>query len=179
MDWNDGLKGDLEQLRREVQDLRDERAIAHVMYRYLKACDTLKDPDVIASHFTEDAVWEGQGNLEEFGVTRGRAAIRAMFVENPKILPFTAHFVTNPTIVLALDRESAWGEWHCLEAATLRDGRAQVWIAARYDNDFAKVGGDWKISHIRYKDTFVCTYEAGWLKERYVSPLSLQRRIEL
>ena len=179
MEWNDYLKDDLEQLRRDLQDLRDERAITHTMYRYLKACDIAKDADLISSYFADDAVWEGKGNFAEFGVTRGREAIRAMFLDNPQILPFTAHFVANPIVVLSLDRRSAWGEWHCLEAATLRDERAQVWIAARYDNDFAKVGDDWKISHIRYEDTFVCTYEGGWLKERYVSPLTLRKQVDL
>src|SRR5262245_49498924 len=179
MDWDEYSKTEFEELRRDVDRLRDERSIAHVMYRYLKACDVLKDPDLIASYFTVDAVWEGLGHFAEFGVTRGRDAIRAMFVDNPTILPFTAHFVTNPVIVIGLNPREAWGEWHCLEAATLRDRRAQVWIAARYDVDFAKVGSDWKIRHLRYGDSFVCTYEAGWLKERYVSPLTLRRDIEI
>jgi len=176
---DDENKLELVELRQIVQVLHDERAIAHLMYRYLRACDETKDAEVIASYFTEDAVWEGQGNFAEFGATRGRAAIQQMFVKNPQILPMTAHFVTNPVITLSLHRQSAWGEWHFLEAATLRDEKAQVWIAARYDNDFAKVGRDWKLSHVRYRDSFVCTYEGGWLKERYVSPLTLHKSTAL
>src|SRR6476620_2213686 len=103
MDWDERTKSELEDLRRDLDQLRDERSIAHLMHRYLKACDELKDPDLIASYFTEDAVWEGQGHFAEFGATRGRDAIRAMFVDNPTILPFTAHFVTNPVIVIGLD----------------------------------------------------------------------------
>ena len=177
--WDDESKLELAELRLLVQDLRDERAIAHLMYRYVRACDETKDAARIASYFTDDAVWEGQGNFAEFGATRGREAIQRMFVENPQILPMTAHFVTNAVITLSLDRQSGCGEWHCLEAATLRDEKAQVWIAARYNNDFQKVEGDWKFSHIRYRDSFVCTYEAGWLKERYVSPLTLRKTTAL
>lgn len=179
MNWEEPVKIELENLRGHLEDLRAERAIAHCMYRYLKACDVAKDADIVASYFTHDAVWEGQGNFSEFGRTEGRDAIREMFVTNPEILPFTAHFVTNAVIVLGLDRSTAWGEWHCLEAATLRDGAAQVWIAAWYDNDFVKAGDEWKISHIRYRDSFVCTYEDGWLKNRYVSPLTLDKRTQL
>ncbi len=54
-----------------------------------------------------------------------------------------------------------------------------MWIAARYDNDFERLGEEWKISHIRYRDTFVVPYEDGWLKTRYVSPLTLEKKSEL
>ncbi len=169
----------LELLQSTVDRLESERAIAHLMYRYAYACDELKDADRISSFFTEDAVWEGQGNFSEFGSTVGRDAIREMFVENPTILPFTAHFLTNPVIGLSQEGSRGWGQWHTLEAASLRDERAQVWIAARYDNDFERLGEEWKLSHIRYRDTFVVPYEDGWLKTRYVSPLTLEKKSEL
>jgi ketosteroid isomerase-like protein len=156
-----------------------QRAIAHLMYRYIYACDELKDADRIAELFTEDAVWEGQGNFAEFGSTVGRDAIREMFVENPTMLPFTAHFLTNPVIGLSMDGEKGWGQWHTLEAATLREGRAQVWMAAWYDNDFVRVDGDWRIRRIRYRDRFVAPYEEGWLRTRYVSPLTLVKQTEV
>jgi hypothetical protein len=102
-----------------------------------------------------------------------------MFVENPIMLPFTAHFLTNPHIGLSMDGTRGWGKWHCLEAATLKDEKAQVWIAAWYDNDFELVDGDWKIKHIRYEDTFVAPFEEGWLKTRYVSPQTLVKESQL
>jgi SnoaL-like domain len=169
----------LEAIQVRLDRLEAERRIAHVMYRYVHACDALKDAEIIASFFTEDAVWEGRGRFAEFGSTVGREAIREMFANNPTILPFTAHFLTNPVIVLSQDGEHGWGEWHTLEAATLRDNAAQVWILARYDNDFALVGDDWKIKHIRYTDTCVVPYEEGWLKARYVSPLTLKKESSL
>jgi hypothetical protein len=167
------------ELETRLQRLEAQRAIAHVMYRYIYACDELKDADRISSLFSEDAVWEGQGHFAEFGKTVGRAAIREMFVENPQVLPFTAHFLTNPVIGMSQSGRRAWGQWHTLEAATLRDHRAQVWIAAWYDNDFELVDGDWLISHIRYRDRFVATYEDGWKNVRYVSPLTLTKTSEV
>jgi hypothetical protein len=165
----------LRQLEDRLERLEAQRAIGHVMYRYVHACDELKDATRISSLFTEDAVWEGQGHFAEFGKTVGREAIREMFVENPTVLPFTAHFLTNPVIGLSRDGRRGWGQWHTLEAATLRDGKAQVWIAAWYDNDFELVDDDWKIKHIRYKDSFVAPHEEGWLKVDYVSPISLTK----
>ena len=99
-----------------------------------------------------------------------------MFVENPTVFPMTAHFLTNAIINVGRDGQTAWGQWHTLEAATLRDQRGQVWMAAWYDNDFRRIGDDWLISHVRYSDTFVTPYEDGWLKTRYVSPLTLEKR---
>jgi hypothetical protein len=168
-----------EVVQARLDRLEAERQIAHVMYRYVHACDEIKDAETIASFFTEDAVWEGRGRFEEFGATVGREAIREMFVENPTILPFTAHFLANPVIGLSQEGRDGWGQWHTLEAATLRDGAAQVWIIARYDNDFTLVADDWKIKHIRYTDTCVAPYEEGWLKTRYVSPLTLKKETSL
>ena len=165
----------LASIHRRLDRIEAERAIAHTMYRYIDACDHSKDASRISSFFTEDAVWEGRGHFSEFGSTIGREAIRQMFVENPKILPFTAHFLANPVIGLSQDGDRGWGEWHVLEACTLKDDAAQVWMAARYDNDFERIGEDWLIRHLRYTDTFVVPYEDGWLKTRYVSPLTLEK----
>lgn len=169
----------LEQLQHRLDRLEAERRIAHVMYRYIHACDEQKNAELISSMFTEDAIWEGTGRFAEFGQTIGRAAIREMFVENPVMLPFTAHFLANPIVGLSMDGTRGWGKWHCLESATLRGGSAQVWIAAWYDNDFERVDGDWKIQHLRFDGTFVTPYEDGWLKTQYVSPQTLIKESSL
>lgn len=157
-----------------MERLESERAVARLMYRYVHACDELKDADAVASFFTEDAVWEGQGCFAEFGATEGRDAIRHMFVDNPTMLPFTAHFLANPDIEISESGDGAFGRWHTLEAATLKDRRTQVWMAAWYENDFARTDGQWLISHLRYRDRFVCPYEDGWAKVRYISPQTLE-----
>jgi hypothetical protein len=149
------------------------------MYHYIDACDRVKDAGRISGLFAEDAIWEGRGNFAEFGQARGRAAIREMFLDNPRILPFTAHYLTNPVIGVAMDLRSGWGKWHSLEAATYRDRSAQVWIAAWYDNDFEKVGRKWLIKHLRFTDIFVVPYEEGWLRTRYVSPNTLTKQVQL
>lgn len=169
----------LENLEHRLELLEAERAIARTMYHYIEACDRLKDPDRISSLFCEDAIWEGKGNFAEFGQTIGRPAIRQMFVDNPTILPFTAHYLTNPVIGVSMDLRSGWGQWHTLEAATYRERSAQVWISAWYDNDFIKVGSEWLIKHLRFTDTFVVPYEEGWLRTRYVSPNTLIKQTEL
>lgn len=169
----------LERLEHRLDHVDAERAIARTMYHYIDACDRTKDSDRISGLFTEDGIWEGRGNFAEFGQTSGRTAIRDMFVENPNVLPFTAHYLTNPVIGVSMDLRTGWGTWHTLEAATYRHRSAQVWIAALYDNDFEKVGHDWLIKHLRFTDIFVAPYEEGWLRTRYVSPNTLIKQVEL
>lgn len=72
------------------------------------------------------------------------------------------------------DGNRAFGRWHTLEAATLKDRSTQVWMAAWYENDFMRTDGQWLISHLRYRDRFVCPYEDGWAKVRYISPQTLE-----
>ncbi|MDZ7678897.1 MAG: nuclear transport factor 2 family protein [Acidimicrobiales bacterium] len=179
-------RSEIERLRTEVARLRERvehhdavDRIEKLMYRYIHACDVVKSAELIASMFTEDAKWEGQGNFAEFGVTEGRAGIYEMFLDNPSMLPFTAHYLANASIGVAQDLMTGWGQWQVLEAATLRDGRAQVWMGAWYENDFACLDGSWFIKHIRYRDTFVTPFEHGWLKTRYVSPLTFETRGQL
>jgi hypothetical protein len=165
---------ELADLRRRVAKLEAEREISHVLYHYVWLADEVKDADRIAACFTQDAVWEGQGDFDEY-LSRGRTEIRDLFREVPKQLPFTAHWVTNEVIEVDDRAQTAHGQWHILEAANLRDNCAQVWMVAWYENDFRLEKGKWLISHLRLKHTFVAPYEEGWLKTRYVSPVTLTR----
>lgn len=169
------LRSELTRLKRRLDRTESIQRIEQLMYRYIHACDVVKNADLISSMFTEDARWEGQGHFAEFGTTRGRAAIREMFVDNPRMLPFTAHFLTNASVGVSPGLDKGWGTWHVLEAATLAESRAQVWMLAWYDNDFVNVDGVWMIEHLRFRDTVVAPYEEGWLRSTYVSPRTLER----
>jgi ketosteroid isomerase-like protein len=173
---------DLGALRQEVARLADRvdrlesiKSVSHLLYRYVHIADKVKDADIVAQCFAEDAVWEGLGRFDEFKAV-GRQEIRDMFHDVfTTYLPFTAHWVTNQIITLSLDGNKAYGEWHILEAANLKENCAQVWLVAWYDNEFVRVDDEWKISHVRLVHTFVCPYEEGWLKTKYVSPITLEK----
>ena len=55
-----------------------------------------------------------------------------------------------------------------------KDRSTQVWMAAWYENDFVRSDGQWLISHLRYRDRFVCPYDQGWAKVRCISPQTLE-----
>ncbi len=164
----------LADLARRIERLESEKEISKLNFKYVWLADVPKDADAIAACFTEDAIWEGVGEFDEY-LSTGREEIRQLFLDVPNQLPFTAHFVTNEVIDIAPDGNRAHGQWHILEMATLRDNCAQVWLVAWYENDFERVDGEWLISHVRLVNTFVAPYEEGWLKTKYVSPITLTK----
>lgn len=165
----------LEDLIQKVNRLEADREIRAVMAEYLYRVDRSEPAEAIAELFTEDAVWEARGHLAEFGTTQGRRAIADMFAGLPGSLPFTAHFVTNPVVVVSEDATTARGRWHTLELATTADPSEQLVMVAWYDNDFVRVGDTWQIHHVRYEDSVVFPYADGWIDTRYISSLTLER----
>lgn len=159
-----------------LEVLADERDIERLMHRYIEACDHVRQAPYTASLFTEDAVWEGTNRYVEFGVTVGRAAIEEMFVGTPELLPLTVHWLTNPIVDVAADRQTAVGQWEVIQAATFGRSATPVWVAARYDNEFRRTAAGWRIQHIRYADVFVTPFDAGWHATPYVSPFATDHR---
>lgn len=166
------LEEELTRLRARVNILEARELVSATMADYLRRVDMQEDIDTIGELFTGAAVWEAQGNLAEFGITHGREAIAAMFGELPGTLPFTAHFVTNPTITVDDDALRANGTWHTLELCSTEESNSQLVMLAWYDNDFRFEDGRWRLDHVRFSDTRVFDYGVGWIHTRYLSPLT-------
>ncbi len=152
----------LEDLEQRLGALEDIEAIKKLKARYCAHCDNNYDADGIASLFTEDAVWDG-GN---FGKQEGREAIRTFFRGAPQIFPFAIHQVMNP--IIEVKGEQATGSWYLFQPATLAEGDQAVWLAARYEEDYVKVGGEWKFKHLRVFPSFLTPYEQGWVKKKFI-----------
>lgn len=167
---------DLEDVLARLGRLEAERDVCAVMADYLRRVDRREDIDSIGELFTEDAIWEAQGFLAEFGTTQGRSALEEMFAGLPASLSYTAHFATNPSVEVSEDLTSARGSWHTLELATTTTTPVeQIVMVAWYENDFALVDGRWRMSHVRFKDTAVFPYTEGWAATRFISALTLER----
>ncbi len=152
----------LEDLERRIQVMEDIEAIKKLKALYCAYCDRGYDADGIASLFTEDAVWDGG----RFGRYEGREAIRSFFRGASKIFPFALHQVMNPIIEVQGDR--ATGKWYLFQPATLAEGNQAVWLAARYEEEYVRVGGQWKFQHLKVFPHFLTPYEQGWAKKPFV-----------
>ncbi len=155
---------DAEELVRRVQTLEDIEAVKKLKARYCAYCDAGYDADGIASLFTADGVWDGG----PFGKYEGQEAICTFFRGASKIFPFTLHYVMNPLI--EVQGQSATGRWYLLQPATLTEGNQHqaVWLAARYEEEYVKVGGEWKFKHLKVSPAFLTPFDQGWVKQQFV-----------
>ena len=151
--------GDLEQ---RVRVLEDIEAIKKLKARYCAYCDNNYDADGIASLFTEDAIWDGGS----FGKCEGREAIRTHFQGAPKRMSFAIHQVMNP--IIEVEGDKGKGRWYLFQPCTLGEGNEAAWLAARYEEDYVRIGGEWKFKHLKVFPSFLTPYEEGWVKKQFV-----------
>jgi hypothetical protein len=152
----------LEELEQRLRALEDIEAIKKLKARYCAHCDNNYDADGIASLFTKEAVWDGGS----FGKHEGQEAIRIFFRGAPQIFPFAIHQVMNP--IIEVKGEQATGSWYLFQPATLAEGDQAVWLAARYEEEYVKMGGEWKFKHLKVFPSFLTPYEQGWVKKKFV-----------
>ncbi|HYA35376.1 MAG TPA: nuclear transport factor 2 family protein [Candidatus Binataceae bacterium] len=149
----------IEELHKRITVLEDIEAIKKLKARYCSICDDDHNPDEIVKIFASDGVWEGTG----MGAHQGHAAIRKLFEGFRDRISFSQHNVFNPRITVDGDR--ATGIWYFMGPFTFRKGNRQMWLAARYEDDYVKVGGEWKIAHLRAIGRMTAPYETGWAKK--------------
>ena len=152
----------LEDIERRVKVLEDIEEIKRLKARYCAYCDDNYDADAIAGLFVEDAVWDGgiRGRAE------GREAIRNFFIGASQRLPFAVHMVLNPIIEVSGDE--ATGSWYLFQACTFAEGNQAVWGSARYDEEYVRVGGEWRFKNLKLSSFFWTPFDQGWVKNRFV-----------
>ena len=106
--------------------------------------------DAFADLFAEDGVLVGA-----FQAHRGREAIR----ENLRLWPTMIHYVMNPVIDVEGDR--ATGRWCFLRPQTAPSGNPYL-VGGWYDDEYVRVGGEWKFASVRISNLFCTTHAAGW-----------------
>jgi uncharacterized protein (TIGR02246 family) len=147
---------EIEELARQLTVLQDIEAIKQLKAEYCDICDDAHNPDRIASIFTEDAVWEGKG----VAIARGHAQIRRLFEDFARKVSFSQHNVFNPRI--HVDGDEAHGSWYLLGPFTFREGNRALWVAVRYEEDYVKRDGKWKIKRMSGIGRMAAAYEDGW-----------------
>jgi len=148
---------DQQDLAKRIQRLEDIESIKQLKATYCAICDDNHNPDRITTIFAEDGEWEGRG----IGHAKGHAAIRELFVGFQKAIAFSQHMVMNPVIETSGDRATA--TWYFFGPFTMREGNRALWQAARYNDDYVKVNGVWKIQHLRVKGPRMSAdYATGW-----------------
>jgi len=84
------------------------------------------------------------------------------------------HMTVNPVIELSTDRTHAKALWHshgyC--SFTTLGVFKQFLCLGKYDMEYVKEDGEWKIFKFAYRQTFMCPYEEGWAREPVASSIA-------
>ncbi len=131
------------ELEQRITRLEDIEAIKQLKARYCDICDDTHNPDRIASVFAADGIWEGG----DFGQAQGHEAIQELFLGFRNMFTFSQHNISNP--IIEIDGNRATGIWYIMGPWTLTEDNKEIWMAARYDDDYVKVDGEWKYQHLR------------------------------
>ena len=152
----------LEDLERRIKVLEGIEDIKKLKRRYCALCDDNYQADALADLFTEDAVWDGGIR----GRNDGREEIRSFFQRAPERLPFAMHMVMNP--IIEVNGDTGTGTWYLFQPCTFAEGNRAVWGAARYDEEYVRVGGEWKFQNLKLTSHFWTPFDEGWVQTKFV-----------
>lgn len=84
------------------------------------------------------------------------------------------HMAVNPVIEIAPDRARARGLWHSHGYCSLpiEGALKQFLCLGKYDMEYVKEDGDWKILTFAYRQTFMCPYREGWVDESVAASIA-------
>jgi hypothetical protein len=128
---------------RRLAVLEDIEAIKRLKAQYCAAADNNHEPTEFAGLFAADAVWES----DDFGVNHGIEELKVLAQRFRDTISFSRHHVLNPMIDVAGNR--AHGVWSLIAMITLRADNSGMLICGQYDEDYVKLDGKWKFSHVR------------------------------
>ena len=150
--------GKCEELEARLQALEDVEAIKRLKYRYWRCLDQ-KRWDELAGCFVEDATVSYGGGRYRF---TGRAAIIGFLRQVLGVETGTVgiHHGHHPLIELS-GATTARGSWALHNYLLNVEQKRGVREGAFYDDEYVKVGGEWKLRHTGY--TYV--FHEEWSRE--------------
>ena len=146
-----------ESLAARIALLEDIEAIKKAQARFLYLIDD-EDWQGVASMFMEPAVLD----LGPSGCYRGREEIAKFYRELPQSLPLMVHMSHNP--IVEVKGDNATGEWYYEVPATDAVANRAMWMVGKFEVEFAKINGEWKIKTWLAKCIYKTPYDEGWVK---------------
>jgi hypothetical protein len=116
--------------------------------------------------------------LEDAGVYEGLDSVTRFWttVFTDKLPPghLAVHMTVNPVIEISPDRARAKGLWHSHGYCSLPvEGTLKQFLClGKYDMEYVKEDGAWKILKFAYRQAFMCPYTEGWVDEPVAASLA-------
>ena len=147
-------------LMMRLSRLEAQQAVKNIMSQYMHLCDDLSSDAVakkIATLFTEDAIWEGIGDLyqKKLGRYQGRDNIKNMmsaYVKTPAHFLINVHFLCSEYIEIKTPC-MATGRWKMLQTSTFTSGESHI-NCAELNVNFSLINKEWLISHFTTRNLF-------------------------
>ena len=141
-------------LEARIKMIEDIEAIKQLMWNYTYALD-YGDVEAVVDNFLDDAKFQvrmraGEQKGRRVGVYDGKENIRALYTsahQERDVYPASAHLILNP--VVTVEGDTAKGSFYLLASGAT--GGSQ----GRYESEFVRVDGKWKISSFRFTWNFI------------------------
>jgi SnoaL-like protein len=146
------------EMESRMREMEDREAIKELRHLYSYHVDQGKMAEC-AALYSDDAV----ADFGPLGVFRGRDQVRGFYCEYlPANFVEMRHYVHNHVIRLAGDR----GDGECYFEVKLisREGKGFS-IAGRYDDEFVRVGGQWKFKARRVTFDYFLPDGESWAQK--------------
>lgn len=143
-------------LEERVKHLEDVEGIKRTKYEYCYYADE-RNVDKLMTVFASKC----SCNLGLGRVADTREEVAALFRKSQSIISYASHMVHNP--IIDIDGDTATGIWYG-HVPNTRDGVA-TWTQVRYDEEYVREDGRWKIKREVITAYFVTPYDQGWVKE--------------
>lgn len=139
----------LAELESRLQKLEDAEAIRQLKSRYFFACDR-KEPQIVRSCFADGAVEIDYGAVGRFD---NADALVALYTEvGCHDYMVEMHHGANAQIEVH-DGERASGRWSLHYFLINTKTRTCTQLGGQYEDEYRKIGGQWKISRTRFVAT--------------------------
>ena len=110
--------------------------------------------------------------MEDSGVYEGLESVTRFWMtifddKNIGAGHLALHMTVNPVIEIDSAGKRAKGLWHSHGYCSLpvEGALKQFLCLGKYDMEYVKEDGRWKILKFVYRQTFMCSYEKGWVEE--------------
>lgn len=150
----------LDALEARISNVEAHQQILNLQARYSFLIDT-NHVEQAVELFTEDFVWEA-GTDRKVRIST-KSELLEFLARSDAGNVMTRHQVLTPDI--EINGDSATGSWYLFGPGTgIADGREVAnWTHGRYDNEYRREDGTWKISLLSFTFDFRSPYEDGWV----------------
>ncbi len=174
------LEAEVARLKDQVADLacaKDQLDIHKLqsLYSHLYHVGRRRDVPALFAQKTPGVSLE----MEDSGVYEGIESVTRFWntvFDDAKIGPghLAIHMAVNPVIEIDAGGTRARGLWHSHGYCSFAVEGAfkQFLCLGKYDMEYVKEDGLWKILTFAYRQTFMCPYEKGWAEEPVAASLA-------